>query len=279
MSKAKAYDVQVIEVPEGLYPRASMPTEKDVEHLIGVNYPPIVIAELVESQDPARPEVMTETGRIVLVDGAHRLTAAQLEGTGKVMAESLGELTAEEVLREAITRNATHGKQLSMKDKEKLAKAYAAQSWKPKDIVALLAVGERTVGRWIADVAEETKLKQWAKAEKLLAKGASQSSVAKELGVPRSTLAGWQKNPPEAKERAPKAEPIQPVEHDVDGATKILGAGRIRSIAEAIVEFAKDSSKELSNSVADGEDYPHWTELCEAAIKAIRASYPKEWRV
>ena len=279
MSKKKMIGVQEVEVPEGLYPRASRPGEKDVEHLRGCAeaFPPIVVAQLLEAPDPAQPDLFELTGATIVVDGVHRLTAAALDGVAELPYEDLGQMTGPEILAEAIKRNATHGKQLSMRDKERLANLYAADGYKVGDIVKLLAVGERTVSRWVAETKEAEKLKAWKKAEKLIAKGASISAAAKEVGVPRTTLKGWTENPPEPapKKPAPKQEKLQ-----IDTTlAKEAVKGRVAAIAEMIEEFAKDSSREASNAVGDGEEYPAWYEISEVAIAAIRARYPKDVEV
>lgn len=275
MSKKKTIGVQQVTVPEGLYPRASKPSEKDVEHLRGCAdaFPPIAVAQLLEAKDPAQPELLELTGAMVIVDGLHRLTAAALDGVSELAYEDLGQMTGPEILAESIKRNATHGKQLSMKDKERLANLYTAEGFKVGEIVTLLAVGERTVSRWVAETKEAEKLKAWKKAEKLIEKGVSVSAAAKEVGVPRTTLKGWTENPPAAKERekAPKQEKI-PIDTTM---AKEVVKNRATAIAEMIEEFAKDCSREASNAAADGEDYPTWYEISEVAIAAIRAKYPK----
>lgn len=277
--KDKSIDVSTIEVPQALYPRASQPTEKDVEHLRGQSevWPVIIVATLSESPDPAQPDLLESTGRTVLVDGAHRLMAAKLDGVTTIRSANLGELTAEQVLSEAIARNATHGKQLSMRDKQRLAKHYASLAWKPAQIQNLLAVGARTVSRWVEEEKKAAAVKAWKKAEKLMEKGVSVSAAAKEVGVPRSTLTGWKKNPPKPAEK-PEPSPKQDNLPDPEIAEKAIGEDRVDAIVESIVGFAQDAANELDAQCEGGDYSPHWSELCEAAITKIRKAYPKEWR-
>lgn len=270
-----------IATPADLYPRASLPTEKQVEHLRGQvdAAPPIVVATL----DLTRDDALIELDKaVVLVDGAHRLLAAQLDGLERVKVENLGPMTKQAILEEAIRRNASHGKQLSMADKRKLAKAMVAQGQKPKGIRELLAVGERTLTRWVEDEKKELSIKQWAQAEKLIKSGASVTAAAKEVGVPRSTLQGWQKNPPKKADRpdpAPKQESFDPSDVDTSEAVATVGANRVDAIVESIIEFAKDAAKQAMADAKDGGSYPHWTELTEAAIERIRAAYPRGHKV
>jgi transposase-like protein len=261
-----------IEVPKELYPRTFLPQEKDVQHLIGANYPPITVAEVTNPD----ADDLSQATALYLVDGAHRILASELDGKGEIMAEVIT-LSYDEVLEEAIRRNATHGKQLSMKDKQKAARSLIEDGWKVADLVALFAVGERTISRWVSEAKEAKKLRDYAKAKKLVDKGVSVAGAAREIGVPRSTIKGWLDNPPQKKEK-PKPEQEDLGFADSKQAAKAIGQDRIDSLVETIVEFAKDSAKELDAEATDGEYAPHWTELTEAAIKAIRKSYPKGWK-
>jgi transposase len=274
--KMQSVTIADIQVPKELYPRSFQPQEKDVQHLIGVEFPPIVVATVTnpDADDLSMAEAT------ILVDGAHRMLAAELQGETTIEAEVLV-LTAEDVLYEAIERNAKHGKQLSMKDKQKAAKKLASDGVQIGDLVRLFAVGERTVSRWVSEEKEAKKLRDFAKAQKLIDKGCSVSGAARELGVSRSTLQGWLNNPPEAKPKAPKQTAIDdaPAQVDTAPATEAAGADRVAAVSDMIVEFAKDTAKELSDDTKGGEYSPHWVELAEAAIESIRASYPKGWKV
>jgi transposase len=274
-SNIRTVAISDIQVPKELYPRASMPQEKDVQHLIGVDFPAITIAEVI---NPTTEDLAAATA-LFLVDGAHRMLANELQGQAEITAEVL-ELSYGEVLSEAIQRNATHGKQLSMRDKEKVATGLIADGWKIADLVGLLSVGERTVSRWVADAKEAKKLKDYAGIQRNIKKGMSVAGAAREVGVARSTAQGWIDNPPEAKPKAPKQESFdEPEPLDTKQARKSLGQERIDAVVEMIVEFAKDSAKEIEAAADDGADFPHWTEVAEAAIEDIRKSYPRGWKV
>jgi ParB-like chromosome segregation protein Spo0J len=262
-----------IQVPRELYPRSFMPQEKDVQHLIGVDFPAITVAEVTNPE----AEDLNQATYFALVDGAHRILATELQGFDEIEAEVV-QLSEGDVLQEAIRRNASHGKQLSMKDKAKVARKLVEDGWKVAGLVSLLSVGERTVSRWVSDAKEAKKLTDYAKVKKLMDKGCSLAGAAREVGVARSTAKGWVDNPPQPKpkEAAPKQSTADYA--DPKEATKAVGQDRIDAVVEMVVEFAKDSAKELDAEATDGGYAPHWTELTEAAIKAIRKSYPKGWK-
>jgi hypothetical protein len=119
--------------------------------------------------DRLPPIVVARDG--VLVDGYHRWQAHKREGKETVEVENLGNLADAEIIRESIKRNATHGQQLSCKDKKALAvKLWAALAdlkidERVKDIAELLAVTDQAVRNWTTDVRkaeqEELQAKAW----------------------------------------------------------------------------------------------------------------------
>jgi len=254
-----------IETPIDLYPRTKLPGEKDVQHLLGVDFPPIATAQVKFVEDEG-----LETIRTVLVDGAHRLEAARIQGFKEIECEDLGLLEETEVLNQAIRRNRAHGKQLSMADKAKLARIYATEGWKVAAIQGQLSVGERSVSRWVSEAKEAKKLSDYAKVVKLVEKGCTVAGAARDVGVARSTAQGWIDNPPEAKDRTPKSK-----DKDGPGLTKNPAEAecpdRVEALAQVIIEDAHDLSKEMEES--------SWIEIAEAVIKTVRASYPKSWKV
>lgn len=263
MAKKKVIRIDAVEVPSELYPRSKRPTEKDVQHLIGVDFPPITTAQLKYEDEDGNAKVKT-----VLVDGAHRLEASRLGSCAEVPFEDLGLMSADDILDTAVKLNNTHGKQLSMADKAKLAKLYTENGWKIKGIVSILSVGERTVSRWVQDAKEAVKLKQYASVEKNMKKGMSLAGAAREAGVARSTAQGWIDNPPEKKERNTKSK---------DGELGLTSnpaetecPDRVEALADMIVQDCADIAKEM--------DETSWVELAEAVYKRIRSQYPKSWK-
>ena len=253
-----------IEIPAALYPRSKRPTSKDVQHLIGVEFPPLTVA------------ILEDDGATVLVDGAHRLVAS-IEEHGEdceVRVEHLGTLSADAVLTTAIMLNAKHGKQLSMRDKEKCAKRLATSGLDNATIISSLAVAERSVTRWVAEARNEVKVKQFAQATKLIKAGASVTAAAKEIGVGRSTLQGWQKSPPE---KATRPEPAPKGLTEIEGPAPAYSnpateryLDRVTSIAAVLTEAAKDIARE--------DDDLAWPEFVEAVVATVRNSYPRGWK-
>ena len=84
----------------------------------------------------------------VLVDGYHRLLAHKLEGYKEISAEVFDSENEKEIWLEAIKRNSTHGRQLSIEEKTALAPKLYKLGISTKDIMDFLAVGKRVVYNW-----------------------------------------------------------------------------------------------------------------------------------
>lgn len=233
----------------GTYPRTRSPfdleegpAEKAVAHLRGgIDFPAIV----------------TANGGKHLVDGAHRTLALILDGVNEVTVQDLGDLTEDQILREAIERNATHGKQLSLAEKAKLARRMEGDM-KQKDMAKLFAVSERTVSRWIDEVKEARRIATTKKAIKLVEGGMSINAAAKELGVSRSTLDGWlkQADGDEAFTKPKKA--------------KAKKAKKAQAKAEAEEKATATPDVEASSELTDAID-----EIVLVAYNAIKAAAKK----
>lgn len=204
--KTMKVDPKKIVVLEGTYPRSRNPleieddaaAEKAVAHLRGADFPLIV----------------TANGGTNLVDGAHRLTSLILDGAKEIEVQDLGTLNADRVLKEAIKRNATHGKQLSLTEKARLARRLEG-TMKQAEMAKVFAVSTRTISRWVDEVKEARRISKTKKALKLIEKGMSVNAAAKEIEESRSTLTGWLKQaegdptftePKKAKAKAKKKE-------------------------------------------------------------------------
>ena len=115
------------------------------------------------------PIVVARDG--VLVDGYHRWQAHVREEIADIEAEDLGNLSDTEIFNESITRNAKHGHQLEIKDKQVLAgRLWGSMSHLDKEerlsrIGELLAVARRSVERWTKEERkaelDEKKEKAW----------------------------------------------------------------------------------------------------------------------
>jgi transposase len=250
----------MIEVPMDLYPRSRMPQNKEVQHLIGVDFPPITTAQIKREDEDGVSFIMT-----VLVDGAHRMLATELEGDEEIDCYDLGLMEEHEVRAMAIKENARHGKQLSMTDKQKLAKAFAADGLTVREIVSTLSVGERTVSRWVAEAKEKKKSADWKAAEKIIKAGGSVSAAAKDVGVSRSTLQGWVKSPPKPATR-PTSSPAQLK----DNTANVECPDRVDALAAMVITDAKDIAKELDDTC--------WAEIVIAVTAKLVKALPKEWK-
>lgn len=130
----------------------------------------------------------------ILVDGFHRWQAHKREGTETIRAENLGDLADTEILFESIRRNASHGAQLSAKDKERLAGSLwpsMDKDTRVAELAELLSVNERSVRSWTKDARTAEKQAQKDQAWDLHLDCWTQQSIAKLIGVPQQTVADW----------------------------------------------------------------------------------------
>lgn len=164
-----------------LYPRLK-PNDEVVERYRDAleNLPPIVVAR---------------DG--VLVDGYHRWQAHVREGVESIEAENLGDLSDAEILRESITRNATHGQQMSRQDKQRMAarlwSAFAdvKASERVKDIADLLAVSDRAVQAWTKDARKAEREQQQDKAFDLWLDGMSYREIGESINADHTVVGDW----------------------------------------------------------------------------------------
>ena len=177
----KTIQVSSIRFVKELYPRIK-PNDEAIERYR-------------DSLEKLPPIIVARDG--VLVDGYHRWQAHVREGIEQIQAEDLGNLSDAEIMREAVTRNASHGQQLSVADKRLLA----AQWWKTfnhlepaereQEIAELLAVNAKTVQRATKDARKEEKLELQEKVWQLHLSCLSQRQITDATGVPRKTVDDW----------------------------------------------------------------------------------------
>jgi DNA methylase len=135
---------------------------------------------------------------IFLVDGFHRWQAYRREGISEIAIEDLGNLADIQILKESIQRNAVHGHQLSMKDKQRLAselwmKHFAAMpaGERTHEIVNLLSVSVDSVDRWTKDAKKAEKDALKAKAWDLWLDCLSEREIEQIAGIDHVTASRW----------------------------------------------------------------------------------------
>lgn len=262
-----------IAIPKEAYPRRSMPAETDVQHLRGLN-------------GEWHTKVVTANGGKVLVDGAHRVLAAQLDGLKAIEVLDIGKADPDTVLREACKRNSTHGKQLTLAEKQDMAVRLIGDMT-PGQLTALLGVSDRTMSRWVADAKDERKTQTVAKAKKLLEKGKSLTAIAKQLGVARATLQGWLKADAEAPAEDPPAETgsksktspkgskpsstTQQPEVDTIPREQLLEEtlAEVDGVALSFITNCKDAVK------GENPDGLHWSDFAKLAMEEVVRNFPK----
>lgn len=173
--------IQSIRFVKELYPRIK-PNDEAIERYR-------------DSLEKLPPIITARDG--VLVDGYHRWQAHVREGIEQIQAEDLGNLSDAEIMREAITRNASHGQQLSRQDKAR----EAGRLWKAfehlepaereKEIADLLAVSASTVQRATKEARKEEKQVMQEKVWQLHLSCLSQRQITDATGTPQQTINDW----------------------------------------------------------------------------------------
>ena len=199
----KTIQVSSIRFVKELYPRIK-PNDEAIERYR-------------DSLEKLPPIIVARDG--VLVDGYHRWQAHVREGIEQIQAEDLGNLSDAEIMREAITRNASHGQQLSTADK----KREAGRLWKTfenlepaereKEIANLLAVTDRSVRDWTKDARKEEQraIKENAWRRWLSCEFGSYRELGKAFDISHETAKAWcgefwngfQNSPPSATDAQP----------------------------------------------------------------------------
>jgi hypothetical protein len=194
--KIKTTDVRLV---KELYPRLSEDNAAIERYRASIGLlPPIVIAR---------------DG--ILVDGYHRWQAHIKEGLTEINAIDLGNLADAEIVRESIIRNASHGQQLSVADKKRLAgilwRDFGAMKpgERTSEIASLLSVTEQSVRTWTKDARAVEKADRQAKAWDMWLDCTTQQQIAEEIGMDQSTIHDWimvfekdfnSHNPPESRQ-------------------------------------------------------------------------------
>ena len=144
------------------------------------------------------PPIVVARGH-VLVDGYHRWQAFRREGRQSISAIDLGNISDAEIFNESIRRNAEHGLQLSLRDKEHLATklwqtyAHLLNAERTAEIAKLLAVSTKSIERWTKDMRAQEKEADKNNAWDMWLDGASEQQIADELQIHQTTVSQWLK--------------------------------------------------------------------------------------
>lgn len=181
MPKATLLPIDAVRFVKELYPRLR---EDDA-----------TIERYRDAIDQLPPIIVARNG--ILVDGFHRWQAFRREGYTEIAAENLGNLSDAEIFTESIRRNATHGHQLSRRDKQNLAGklwqafAHLSGAERTTEIAETLAVSERSVQSWTKDARKYEKEQQQAAAWDAWLDCRDQQDIADEIGVDKATMSRW----------------------------------------------------------------------------------------
>jgi len=134
----------------------------------------------------------------VLVDGYHRWQAHVREGAETIEVVDLGDLTDAEIFNESIRSNATHGQQLSRKEKETLAGklwqtlGHLDKTERETEIAALLAASASTVREWTKEARKhEQEALEAAVVDAWLNCEHSNVKIGARYGVSDQSVARW----------------------------------------------------------------------------------------
>lgn len=185
-----------------LYPRLKPDPQTIKRYRDAIELLPLpVVASLADGGEDIVPNV--------LVDGYHGWQARKAEKVAEIDVHDLGALSAMQILEESIRSNASHGHQLSQKDKQTLVERLwddldiEDETERQRHLVALFSVNERTMQRWTKEIREERekvlKRRAWALYELehfalSLPEGWkrwTQDAIAEELGIDQATVARW----------------------------------------------------------------------------------------
>lgn len=139
----------------------------------------------------------------VLVDGYHRLLAHKLEGYKEISAEVFDSENEKEIWLEAIKRNSTHGRQLSIEEKTALAPKLYKLGISTKDIMDFLAVGKRVVYNWTEKERANEKEKRDAEVLELYLQCYTYQEIGEKININISTVSRVLQNCIDAKMQHP----------------------------------------------------------------------------
>jgi len=145
-----------------------------------------VVNQYRQSIETLPPIVLSKD--MILIDGYHRLIAHKLEEISEIEAEILDIDDEKEIFLEAIARNSSHGKQLQIEEKAKLAPKLYSMNVSLEDISRILAISKTKVYDWTSNLREKEKNQRNAEIFDLYLQCWSQEQIADKLGESTSTV-------------------------------------------------------------------------------------------
>jgi len=124
----------------------------------------------------------------ILVDGYHRLLAHKIEGKTEISCEVL-DVPGNQVLKEAIRRNASHGWQLRPAEKKSLALRVYQNESSEEEIAELLAVSVGHVQNWLVDIKTKERHQRNQEIMKLYLQCWTQEEIAEKFHIDQSNVA------------------------------------------------------------------------------------------
>jgi hypothetical protein len=155
MNETKTIKVSEVVFRKDLYPRIEHNQAKALEYSENLEHlPPIEVNQHNE-----------------LIDGFHRWTAHKLKGVDEIAATITETKSDNHLLILAIEKNATHGLQMAVKDKEKMARRFYLDesSWSSfsstasdraaikKEIAKMLKVSASKLSDWLSDIDQKAR--------------------------------------------------------------------------------------------------------------------------
>ena len=132
-----------------------------------------------------------------LIDGWHRWTAHKKTGVEMILCVVTNTASDAELLELSIERNAKHGMQLSVDDKESAAiKIWletppSEREKKEAHLCKLLSVGPRQLARFLSRTKKESKERARKNVFDLWLACYTQEEIADKLGLQQQTISGW----------------------------------------------------------------------------------------
>tara|TARA_R110000824_G_scaffold400963_2_gene610107 strand:- start:1913 stop:3187 length:1275 start_codon:yes stop_codon:yes gene_type:complete len=148
---------------------------------------PATIQKYAETIDVLPPIEINQNNE--LIDGYHRWTAHKKQDQQEIDAIITKTQSDADMLVLAIKRNSTHGLQLNMSDKRRMARSiYNAKEIDKKELSQILSVSQRTVHNWVENIDQQRKEDQQRQITDLWLACYTQDEISKSLNVPRRTI-------------------------------------------------------------------------------------------